>query len=483
MRQRLARTHERISTLSINGLFELMYTRFMHKNTLKSLYKKTPYFIFPFAFSLYSHPLFAGDVSKTHLAPTTDTLSQNSTADPMSAPISTQATSAAPIKPAKQNSIAPEKNVTLDRKAEWSFLESEPFPQNKKMARALAEAVDLFIAANPHSPQAPKAWALMASLYEQAGDNKTALVDYLHLIYEYPNSSEVLGAQSHFLALAKKTLSSHLKTQWEALASPPTNKKTENRLALMLAGIAQDTGGVLRKPAFKEFRRFEARFPNYSNSDALLRNLAQIFEQDSHSHEALIFFREVLSAYPQSLYASDAQFQIASIYNYLRDNQRAVGAYQSLIKNYPQSEEILPALEDLSSLFSKRLGQWTLAIQTDQKIVKLFPGSNAARRALENAVDSSKQLGDFKGEASFLVALAEAFPKDRKASIDLYRAAGIYYETVKDSTQAEKLYQQYLDYPGHWYDPASWWRRHRARHRLSILTPIIATSDKNASGN
>ena len=253
MRQRLARTHERISTLSINGLFELMYTRFMHKNTLKSLYKKTPYFIFPFAFSLYSHPLFAGDVSKTHLAPTTDTLSQNSTADPMSAPISTQATSAAPIKPAKQNSIAPEKNVTLDRKAEWSFLESEPFPQNKKMARALAEAVDLFIAANPHSPQAPKAWALMASLYEQAGDNKTALVDYLHLIYEYPNSSEVLGAQSHFLALAKKTLSSHLKTQWEALASPPTNKKTENRLALMLAGIAKIRAGFCASPHSKSF--------------------------------------------------------------------------------------------------------------------------------------------------------------------------------------------------------------------------------------
>jgi tetratricopeptide (TPR) repeat protein len=365
-------------------------------------------------------------------------------------------------------------NSFLDRNAEWRFLKEEPLPKNKRVALALARAVSLFIAANPQAAEAPKAWALLAFFERSAGDNKSALVAYLHLIYEYPKATETLEAQSNFLALAKKTLGRDLMPGWQELATPLESSNKDQRLASMLERLSKDTGGLLRKPAWREFMLFEFRFPSYRNSDDILLSLAQIFEQDSRPNEALVFFRELLSAYPTSLYAPDAQFQIAFLHERLGDYQQAVGSYQKLITDYPQNRELQPALESLAALFSQKLSQWTLAIQTDQKIVKLFPNTQASHKALENAIYSSKKLSDFKGEANFLVELAVAFPQTREASISLYHAAGIYYERVRDAAQAEKLYQQYLSCSGSWYDPASWWRRHRARHRLSILAPANA---------
>ncbi len=370
---------------------------------------------------------------------------------------------------------------TFDREAEWRFLSSEPSPQNKKEAAALAKAMSLFIAANPDSPKAAKAWMLLASFHQAAKQNKKALMDYLCLIYEYPESTEVLEAQSSFLSLAKKTLGRKLKPNWQNLTTPPQGMSKEERLASLLENIPQYTGGSLRKAAEREFRRFEVRFPHYPHSDAILMRLAQLFEGDSQRHKAIIFFREVFSAYPESSYSPQAEFEAASLYKKIGNYKNAIGVYQKLIADYPQSDKVLDSLQSLSALFSK-LDQWTLAVETDQQIIKLYPNTPASKQAFENAIKASGEMSDFSGEVNFLVSYADAFSQSRQAPIDLYKAAGLCYEKTKDPAHAEQLYQRYLTYPGHWYDPASWWRRHRARHRLSVLSPL-ESSTSNSTGS
>ena len=377
---------------------------------------------------------------------------------------------------------APNSSKTFNKEAEWKFLSSEPLPRNKKEAAGLAKAMSFFIAANPAFPKAPKAWALLASFHQAAKQNKKALMDYLSLIYEYPTSSEALEAQSNFLSLAKKTLGRHLKPGWQNLASPPQAMNKEERLASMLENIPLYTGGSLRKVAEREFRRFEVRFPHYPHSDDILMRLAQLFEADSQRHKAIIFFREVFSAYPESLHAPKAEFEAASLYTKVGEYKNAIGTYQKLIEDYPQSDRVEPALESLSALFSK-LDQWTLAIQTDQQIIKLYPNTPVSKKAFKNAIKASSEMSDFSGEVSFLVAFADAFSQSRQAPIFLYKAAGLCYEKTRDPARAEQLYQRYLAYPGHWYDPASWWRRHRARHRLSVLSPLENQGNAPAASN
>ncbi len=383
-------------------------------------------------------------------------------------------------RPIKSSVSSETATKTFDRKAEWKFLSSEPSPRNKKEAAALAKAMSLFIAANPDFPKTPKAWMLLASFHQAARQNKKALMDYLCLIYEYPQSSEVLEAQSNFLTLAKKTLGRKLKPNWQNLATPPQGMNKEERLASLLEDIPQYTGGSLRKAAEKEFRRFEVRFPRYPHSDAILMRLAQLFEGDDQRHKAIIFFREVFSAYPESAYAPQAEFEAASLYKKVGDYKNAIRVYQKLISDYPQSDKVLGSLQSLSALFSK-LDQWTLAIKTDQQIIKLYPNAPASKKAFENAIKASGEMSDFAGEVNFLVSFADAFSQSRQAPIYLYKAAGLCYEKTKDPAHAEQLYQRYLTYPGHWYDPASWWRRHRARHRLSVLSPLESQSGNSTA--
>ncbi len=431
----------------------------------------------------------AGLIFTPHLLPAQETTATDSPSS----------SSAPPVQPAPQekphkkrpdvshtslrvDSSASEKSAgkTFDKETEWRFLSSEPSPRNKKEASALANAMSFFIAANPNFPKAPKAWLLLASFHQAAKQNKKALLDYLCLIYEYPKSSEVLEAQSSFLTLAEKTLGRKLKPNWQNLSNPPQGASKEERLASLLENIPQYTGGSLRKASAREFRRFEVRFPRYPQSDAILMSLAQLLAADSQRRKAIIFFREIFSAYPESVYAPKAEFQAAHLYKKIGNYKNAIGIYQKLIADYPQSDKVQSSLESLSALFSK-LDQWTLAIKTDQQIIKLYPNTPASKSAFENAIKASRELSDFSSEVSFLVSFADAFSQSRQAPIALYKAAGLCYEKTKDPARAEKLYQRYLAYPGHWYDPASWWRRRRARHRMTILSPLESQLNNSAN--
>ena len=88
-----------------------------------------------------------------------------------------------------------------------------------------------------------------------------------------------------------------------------------------------------------QFTAFLTRYPQHLRSDEALRNLAMIARQDGDMEGAIGYYERLIADYPNSKYGDEAQFMIAFIYEeHLQDQERARQAYQRVIERYPESD-------------------------------------------------------------------------------------------------------------------------------------------------
>ncbi|MEW6752292.1 MAG: tetratricopeptide repeat protein [Candidatus Latescibacterota bacterium] len=91
--------------------------------------------------------------------------------------------------------------------------------------------------------------------------------------------------------------------------------------------------------ATEQFRAFLDRYPKHPQAPNALKQLAMIAQQKGDMDGAISHYSKLLTDYPKSDQADEAQFMIAFIYEeYLHDLDQARVAYQRVIDNYPSSE-------------------------------------------------------------------------------------------------------------------------------------------------
>ena len=79
-------------------------------------------------------------------------------------------------------------------------------------------------------------------------------------------------------------------------------------------------------------------FTNHSLEDDIFFKKAKIFEQKKDWKQAEQMYLNILNFYPQEMYADDAVFELAKLYQYqLNDKQKAMEYYLKLITDYPGS--------------------------------------------------------------------------------------------------------------------------------------------------
>jgi tol-pal system protein YbgF len=88
-------------------------------------------------------------------------------------------------------------------------------------------------------------------------------------------------------------------------------------------------------------------------------------------------FREVISTYPDSPDAANAQFQIGQAFNGKKDCRSAIPEYQKFVNTYPTSESRAEGLYMIGWCYSD-LGQRANAQRTYQQLIKEYPNETLA---------------------------------------------------------------------------------------------------------
>jgi len=305
-------------------------------------------------------------------------------------------------------------------------------------------------------------------------------VDFLRIVYEYPDSKLALKAKSAFLEGAAKKLPGRLKAAESDLVKTPQSQDKTERLALLIEKLASSMEDSLYDTSVEEVRRFQVRFPDYPASDKIQWSLGQLHEKAGKSGAALLAYRKLMSVYPDSGLLADAQFSIGTLYaDSLKDYKQAIDAFLEVVDKYPDSAKVQAALQRAAQLYSDRLKQYELAVELDQKIVKLFPKTDAALKAfkdaamlqrerlkqpaeaiktdqdlaamfapsavealLDAATIARKDLTDYKQEVEIRHGIAKNYPASKDAAEQLFEAAYVAETDLKDTEQATTLYKE-----------------------------------------
>lgn len=336
--------------------------------------------------------------------------------------------------------------------AEWQFLKEAG--NDNDLAEALPQALQLFVRQHVDEPAAVDAKFLEAQLREKYGDYKTALIDYLRVMNENTSSPLALQAKSAFLALGEKKLSRKVRPALAELVVVSDSKDKAERMAVMLEKVSDKLADSIYESAIVEFARFQIRYPDYEDMDAIIWSLAGLHERNDKHAAALLELKKIAAVYQDSELRPKAYAEIGRIYaEGLKDYNKAVGAYQQLVSEYPDDAAALSALESTAKLFAEKLKQYQLAVEIDEKIVKKYPKTPSALKALRmeadllrnrlsrpgDAVAALKRVPEHAGSAESVDALEDAAQiarkdmKDYKGEIELRKKVASDFATVKDA--------------------------------------------------
>lgn len=91
--------------------------------------------------------------------------------------------------------------------------------------------------------------------------------------------------------------------------------------------------------AFDLFAAFVERYPDHEQAASALKTLAMLTQQRGDMEGAVEHYQLLLSRYPTSEQADEAQFMIGFIYEeYVGDLDRARSAYELVIELFPNSD-------------------------------------------------------------------------------------------------------------------------------------------------
>lgn len=214
-----------------------------------------------------------------------------------------------------------------------------------------------------------------ADAFRDAGDVEKAITGYKNVIRNAPKSSVAPKAQ---FALAqvlqqKGDLDGAFKAYQFLLERYPQTPKFEEAVAeeinianAFLKGARVKVFGI---PTFASMERAEEMYTSilkvspYSKHAAITQfNLGLAMEKQGKAQEAINAYQKLLDKYPNSPVCDDAQYQIAYVYQRLGMTgksqdlsalKESQNNYQDFLIQYPNSEKIQQAGENMKQMISK----------------------------------------------------------------------------------------------------------------------------------
>jgi len=167
---------------------------------------------------------------------------------------------------------------------------------------------------------------------------------------------------------------------------------------------------------------------------------------DSLYEEALNKFQEIISKYPTSPEAEEAQLYVGDCYMGLKQYTQAELAYQHLINAYPNSPLIPKALYKMaeSQYMSGRL---EIAAKNYQRLINTYPQNPFSLSSLEKVVRAYQQAGQLNEAIVAAQGIIQHY-SDQKQIPDIYLLLGDIYLAHNMPDQFEATLEKIMtDYP------------------------------------
>ncbi len=214
--------------------------------------------------------------------------------------------------------------------------------------------------------------------------------------------------------------------------------------------------------------------------DALLKT-AVAHTKQGQPREARDAFERLLSNYPKSELASQAQYQLGELCHELKDYGRAIGHYRKAAERQPPDELSPYALFGLAQCHYDQ-GDWKDAADAFGQVAATYKDSNLAAPALYRQGLSLTKLSQWAEAEGVFRALLAAAPKHELARSALFMAGTCLQEQKKWAEAAQAFqaviddYRADQDQPRVFYELGWSWRE--AGQEEKSLAAFRALADK-----
>jgi TolA-binding protein len=363
---------------------------------------------------------------------------------------------------------------------EWKFLQETSKDTGEERTESVLFQLNEFLRLNPDWEFSDEARLLKSELQLRRGDYRSAAVDLLVLIYEYPDSHLVFQAKRMLTDVVDRKFDKKMKSLLSDISKGSEATEKPARLVLLLKTLSEQAGDVLFDPLVMEFDRFFCRYPSYTGLDELNVLFGDLQTKKKKYVTAQTYYQKLLALYPESRFRPRAQRSLGDLYaSNLKNIDAAVNAYQEVIHLYPRSDETAYAYEQTAKL-EEQQKHYALAVEINEKIIKLYPNTDYALRAFNNkarllreelekpndAVRTYQELADmfmgsdgaaealkvaaalarkqknYKLESALYARFANECPTNKEAPDMLFQAALVSEEDLADTEAALDLFNQ-----------------------------------------
>jgi len=284
----------------------------------------------------------------------------------------------------------------------------------------------------PHRPEGRDALLRVARLYQERLD---APMDALEVYAEYaarypaelPYRQREVGARLQRLGYANVLdFQKRNRLKPDGLFGPNTRARLEE--------IEKGFDQIRLRDGAEEILKGEFVHPK-------MFAIARRIEDAGHHHDAIVAYRLFLNLFPTKKDADDALLHVARLF---RDNllfEEALGAYGSLIEDYPDGDKTSLAYIEAAAC-NENLGRWDKAKELYELYLKKFPrydhvGLAGDRLAL---LDEIRQYAEFIADN----------PENPKCAEAQYQIATIFYKQFKNYSKAALEFEKVAEkYPKH----------------------------------
>jgi len=190
----------------------------------------------------------------------------------------------------------------------------------------------------PKSSEAPKAQFRLAKQLRQKGDFEAAFKEYQTLLQRYPQTADFESAVSEQIEIANAFLRGK-KVKFLGIPMVPSMERAEEMYSSILK-----TAPYSKHAPITQF------------------NLALAMEKQGKAQEAIAAYQKLIDKYPNSPACDDAQYQIGYVYQRLGMEgksqdlsalKESQNNYQDFLLQYPNSEKIQQAGENMKTMVNK----------------------------------------------------------------------------------------------------------------------------------
>ncbi len=154
------------------------------------------------------------------------------------------------------------------------------------------------------------------------------------------------------------------------------------------------------KQAVEKLGEFRKKFETSKDADSALMEIGRIWNDDivDPRVRAIETFEQLIKDYPNSDHKPEAMYRLGQLYEYARDNERALRLYTDLIENYPKGEWYEKALFARAKLLADKMEQPKDAAKDFEKFAKEFPESPMSGQAQGGARESKAKGAEKDGD-------------------------------------------------------------------------------------